>query len=443
MKNYRVLPGTERRARQIVLGDDQSPMKMYIGRLAEFGPTKDVYMDVNDEHVVAVVGKRGSGKTHTLGVLVEELYMRDSARRNRAILIFDTLNLFQWMGIPLESAKGSEAVRQLKEARSWKLDPTEIKPVLWHLAGSAQAVMQSNPFRIRVADMTPQDWGILMDVDTILEPMGQLLSAVHDKTTRIGWESRQAKYNGSSNASISDLVKCLTEDKELMTEFAPETIRAVKQRLMSYDRTGLFSTHGTSMSEVLKPGQVSVILLAHAPEDQRNLVSFLLIRRLLDERSSASERMKDSMIKGTINEPREEIPRTWVVIDEAQNIIPARTATRANTELTRFVREGRNYGLSMAISTQQPSAIDNRIMAQVDDLIVHTLTVKQDLDYILKNLKSATPDTIYLGRKSLTLADAVRELDIGQCLISSVDSNQRVLFVKVRPRLTPHGGFEA
>ena len=34
--------------------------------------------------------------------------------------------------------------------------------------------------------------------------------------------------------------------------------------------------------------------------------------------------------------------------------------------LIRYVREGRNYGLSFMVATQQPTALDSRLLAQVD-----------------------------------------------------------------------------
>ena len=69
MKIFHVHPALQKRSRRIVLGDPKSNQQIYLGRLAEFGPLKDIYLDISGEHVVAIVGKRGSGKTHTLGVL--------------------------------------------------------------------------------------------------------------------------------------------------------------------------------------------------------------------------------------------------------------------------------------------------------------------------------------------------------------------------------------
>ena len=431
----------------MILGPSDSDRHVLLGRLSEIGPKKDVRLDVGKEHVIAVLGKRGSGKTHTLGVLVEALALADGIGTlrtgpvDRAVLVFDTLNLFQWMGFPLSSALGPVARLQLEKARSWGLPDVTLTPRLWHLAGTDVRASQATPFRVCVGDMSPQDWGLLMDVDTVTEPMGQLITAAWDKVARRGWRKGRNRSVGNEGHSIGDLVDCITEDRELATDFTVDTRRAVKQRLNSYQRTGLFSVEGTVLGDVLKPGQVSVFLLANISEDLRTLVVFLLIRRILEQRAAASEETKYSLITGEgDNEPS--VPKTWIILDEAQNIIPDRTASIANRELTRFVREGRNFGLSMGISTQQPTAIDARVMAQVDVLVAHTLTVKQDTNYILSNLKSAEPDSIQVSGRSVQLAEALRELAVGQCLVSAVDAS-RSYFVEMRPRLTPHGGFEA
>jgi DNA helicase HerA-like ATPase len=171
------------------------------------------------------------------------------------------------------------------------------------------------------------------------------------------------------------------------------------------------------------------------------MVAFLIIRRLLEERSAASEATKDAQISGKPR-PTGGVPKTWVLIDEAQNVMPSYGGSLANDMLVRFVREGRNFGLSMAISTQQPTAIDARVMAQVDTLIAHTLTVRQDVNYVLANTKALDPDEIILGTKKISLGDAVRLVDVGFCVVSAVEC-ERTFFLSVRPRVTTHGGFEA
>ena len=419
MRKFRVTPPVGR-GRAVVVGPASSTRSILLGRLSEVGPEKELRLDIDSEHVVAVVGKRGSGKTHTLGVLVEALGLVDSSGQlgsdasDRAVLVFDTLNLFQWIGVSLASAQGSVSKVQLEKARSWNLPDFTLSPRFWHLSGSHIANTDSAPFTIQVSDMSPQDWGLLMDVDIVSEPMGQLVTAAYDKVARTGWRLAGRLMAPLSNHSISDLIKCVAGDPDLASDFASDTRRAVRQRLLSYDRTGLFSTVGTSLPDLLRPGEVSVLLLARASEDLRTLVVFLLIRRILEQRSAASEATKEILIRGGLPE-KPPIPKTWAIIDEAQNIMPSKTASFANRELTRFVREGRNFGLSIGISTQQPNAIDGRVMAQVDVLIAHTLTVKQDSNYVISNLKASPPDDIRIGRRNIGLPESLRELDVGQC----------------------------
>jgi len=447
VRKYRVSPPIGRGSKVISVGRSEKDQGLFLGRLSEVGPGKNVCLDTSREHVVAIVGKRGSGKTHTLGVILEGLGISEPSSilsdnsGDRAVIVFDTLNLFQWVGVPLESAGGETAREQLNKAKSWGLPVASLDAKLWHLAGLNPVAKDSMPLSIRVAEMGPQDWGLLMDVDITTEPMGQLVALTYDKVTRSGWGTKLERRSAIQNYSIKNLIDCINQDAELSREFTPDTRRAVRQRLSSYEAIGLFSSSGTPLQQLAEPGKVSILLLGRVSEDLRTLVAFLIMRRLLELRFAASEAIKDSVIRGTTTS-YVNVPKTWVFIDEAQNIMPAKTASIANKELTRFVREGRNFGLSMAISTQQPQAIDAKVMSQVDILIVHTLTSQSDINYVLNNLKSAAPDMIGTERRTIGLAEAIRELEVGQCLISAVESH-RVIFTEVRPRVTPHGGFEA
>ena len=133
-------------------------------------------------------------------------------------------------------------------------------------------------------------------------------------------------------------------------------------------------------------------------------------------------------------------PRCWIAADEAQNFLPSERATNSTQTLVRLVREGRNYGLSFALTTQQPAAIDMRIMAQVDTLIAHKLTVQADVDYVKRNLKGALPDEVVYNNQVLGFDALLRSLDPGQALVSSTDADRAVV-VDIRPRVSVHGGF--
>jgi hypothetical protein len=268
--------------------------------------------------------------------------------------------------------------------------------------------------------------------------MGQLLNDVYVKVQN---PPSVRSQRAPRAYGVDDMLAVLRSDSDIEHDYSPETIRGVRQRLSVWARSALFDSGQPDWTAALSPGHVSIFLLGRVPEDLRSVLVFLVIRRLLEARSAASEDLKHSVLMGSVASPGQ-VPPTWLVIDEAQNIMPARNATSANDILTRFVREGRNFGLSLAVTTQQPASIDPRVMAQVDTLIAHNLTVRTDLNYILANVKSADPDSIRSNSGDLTLPDSLRALEPGQCMISAVDS-QRLAFCNIRPRVSVHGGFEA
>lgn len=460
-QRYRVEPALARRQRVIELRPAGIPEGDWVllGRLAEMGPSKDVRLDLSREHVLSIVGKRGSGKSFTLGAFLEGLCTTErqtaisSTSKERAALLFDTLNIFQWMTAPVEEAAGSTHIAEQAELlRRWGLGPVELDVDLWVPAGYESLVTsRARPFRIRTRDMELADWASLLGVDAVQDTMGQLLSLVMDKVTRRGWTSeRGEEHLPSEDYLIGDLLECIRGDGEVAHDYAPETIRAVRQRLTAYEASPLFGAEGTELTELLQPGRLSVLLLSGVPDDVRLISIFLTIRKLLFARAQASEAAK-TLELGFASDPdelarveavlRTAPPKTWVVIDEAQNIFPSEKQTAASAILLRFVREGRNFGLSLGFTTQQPSAIDPRITAQVDVQIAHTLTVNKDIASVLGNLKAREPARVQLRGSALAMGDAIRHLNTGQAFVSSVDGD-RSFFIDVRPRTSVHGGFE-
>jgi DNA helicase HerA-like ATPase len=169
----------------------------------------------------------------------------------------------------------------------------------------------------------------------------------------------------------------------------------------------------------------------------------------MDERMIASEMEKHLLIRQDLTEEEQQrikiilataVPPTWIALDEAQNILPSEKKTTAGEMLIRYVREGRNYGLSFMVATQQPTAIDDRLLAQVDTIVAHKLTVQNDIEYVRKNLKSNLPQEVIYSSRILDFSELMRSLDVGQALISNTET-ERAIMVDIRPRISVHGGF--
>jgi DNA helicase HerA-like ATPase len=433
---------------------------VHIGRLAELGPAKEVHLGLDQEHVLAIVGKRGSGKSFTLGSVLEGLCTSkpntsiSRISKSRAALLFDTLNIFQWMvaSIGRQVTDSEHVAEQERLLREWRVDPVDLDVDLWVPAGyEAAGTRRAQPFRIRTWDMEAADWAALLGVDAVQDTLGQLITQVTDKVARRGWRRDSGEWvSPIREYAISDLLDCLSADAEIAVDYAPQSIRAVRQRLAAYEATPLFGSQGTPLNQLLRPGRLSVLLLSGVPDDVRLVSIYLTLRKLVQARAQASEVAKAVQL-GFGDDPEErgrmqEIlsaapPKTWVVIDEAQNVFPSERQTTASDTLLRFVREGRNFGLSLAFTTQQPTALDARVMAQVDTFLVHTLTVQRDIAAVLTSLKAREPEQMLLKGRVVSLADSIRSLGVGQAFVSSVDS-ERSLFMDVRPRVSVHGGFE-
>ncbi|MBU1129123.1 MAG: ATP-binding protein, partial [Nanoarchaeota archaeon] len=78
-----------------------------------------IYMDIARSHVILVAGKRGSGKSYTLGVIAEELSnLPKETSQNIASLIFDTMGIYWTM--KYQNEKDKELLKD------WKLEPKNL-----------------------------------------------------------------------------------------------------------------------------------------------------------------------------------------------------------------------------------------------------------------------------------------------------------------------------
>lgn len=429
---------------------------VYLGRLAEAGPLTQVRHDLAGEHVVAIVGKRGSGKSYSLGSLIEGLVLKESnslvasTNSSRAVLLFDTLGIFQWVDVPVTASdKSAEVQKQYGARTGWNLPEAGVDVTVWRPPGDNQPEVHQRELTVKYSDLDASDWAYLLGLDLLQDRMGQLLNDAFHKVTLEGWCAQNVRQQPTQEYSLTALVSCIQQDPELNAAYHSETRRAVVQQLTNYSRNPVFDDSGVGLKDLLKPGHLSVILMNRMTAELRFALITSIVRRLMRSRMLASEIEKELRIRSSIDPHRREsleilmaesVPPTWIAADEAQNFLPVERRTGASEPLVQLVREGRNYGLSFVITTQQPSAIDPRIMAQVDTLMAHKLTVKTDIDHINRNAKSLLPSQIRFGNQELGLEGLLHELDVGQALVSSTDS-PRSLIIDVRPRLSVHGGF--
>ena len=456
MKRFTVRPTVNSGQPIRVGGGESTDDWVYLGRLAEAGLVTQVRQDLSGEHVVAIVGKRGSGKSYSLGSLLEGLAQGNvssvvaNVQSPRAVLLFDTLGIFQWADVPVTATDESKEVqRQFRTRLGWELPETTIGVTVWRPRENHRRSGHQRELVIKYSDLDASDWAYLLNLDLLQDRMGQLLNDAFNKVTQEGWYAGDIPRDPVDNFDLLDVVSCVQTDPELISAYQSDTRRAVAQQLTTFTRNPIFGSDGIGLTELLKAGRLSVVVMNRMTAELRFALITSIIRRIMRSRIAISEVEKEMRIRGELNPEYqayvdslgvEAIPPTWIAADEAQNFLPSERATRASEVLIQLVREGRNYGLSFVVTTQQPNAIDSRIMAQVDTLIAHKLTVQSDIENIRRNLKGPLPSQIRYANQELGLEGVLHELDVGQALVSSTEAPRSVI-IDVRPRLSVHGGF--
>ena len=124
-----------------------------------------VYLDFNQPHAILVSGKRGTGKSYTLGVMIEGISELESDLRNNITSIFfDTMGIYWTMKYP-----------NFKDADL--LTKSNIKPkacdiTIYSPAGSYDGLLKKgipvdNSFSIRPNQITFENWCELFDIDLV------------------------------------------------------------------------------------------------------------------------------------------------------------------------------------------------------------------------------------------------------------------------------------
>lgn len=466
MASFSLEPVISKAMGDVVAGDPSARARdrILLGQVAEAGPRRKLWLDISGEQVVAVLGKRGTGKSYTLGVIAEGLAAGPGEtpiavhQTKRSGLVLDILDIFWTSQIPLSADGPPEIRKQYSLLSKSGLGPQKLNIDVWIPAGFERLEVDprhAKSLHIGASDLELDDWGALFDVNMLVEPRGMLIIDLVSRVSRDG-------YIGQSGAAVPadpvfsfvELLSCINNDQTLAANYNENTIRAVRQRLETFGALQLFQGEATSLAEILRNGYVSVLMLGRAPDELKTVVVSVLLRRILRQRRDASFAQKrldlqadlDAGDKAALrNVIDQNIPRTWVLLDEAHVLAGTDQGSVARDALIKYAKEGRNYGLSLALATQQPSAVDARLMSQVETMIIHQLTSPKDAQVALDNMRSPLPTAIRVDGTASSLEAVLRQLTPGVVTFSCGNAPllPRVCISTIRPRVSAHGGYEA
>ena len=383
--------------------------KHIVGKGYEYHMTNPVLMDALRPHIILILGKRGSGKSYSGGVIAEEMIkLPDEIRKNLSCLMIDTMGIFWSMKNP-----NDQDVLLLNE---WGLKPEgfpirNMVPIGLTDFYEKSGISYDGTFSIKPSELSAMDWALTFEIN-IFEPLGILLERVLRRL-------RGREY------SIKDIIDEIENDKRSDEK---EKL-ALENRFISAESWGIFSTQATSIEEFLKPGAATVLDISLQEWSIRNLMLGILLREVYQARMSARREEEIAIMGG---EPVTKVPMTWVIVDEAENFLPDRRETAASHDILTLLRQGRQPGISLVLITQRPNKIHEDAIAQADLVVAHRLTAKPDLDAL-----SAIMQTYLLFDIKKSIGELPKTK--GSALILD-DNSERLFNIQVRPRMSWHAG---
>lgn len=395
--------------------------KHYVRMSQTTSLSNSVLMDVAKSHVVFITGKRGSGKSYSMMAIAEGMMSLPKAITSRlSVVMFDTMGIYWTM--KYENRKDEALLRE------WGLQYSEVNNRVYVPFGHFDEAKAKNipvdaSFSIRPSEMSAADWCSAFSVEMV-SPIGALIGRI---LSAIG-----------KNFGIDEIISAIQSDdrSDHYTQAAAENL------FITAKSWGLFSSDGISFADLVVPGQITIIdVSAYASSVSRSSVRALVIgiisRKLFAERMEARKLEEYHDVKSfTSIVPEEssvdETPLIWIMVDEAHEFLPREGITPATDALQTLLREGRQPGISLVLASQQPGQIHTDVITQSDIVIAHHITAKVDVDALGALMQS------YM-RTGLDKALAELPDEKGAALLFD-DTNERLYPIRVRPRITWHGG---
>lgn len=412
--------------------DESEKVTGYIGKVAEHSGGKNildfgVWADLSFPHVVGIFGTRGTGKSYDLGVYVECMANLEGTisgkNESSSIVVFDVQNQFWTLGLrPNQDLQ--EDKLHIDTLTQWGLKASMVEGIkLWLPAGCKSNLPGTSSFRLSPNQLEDSDWLALLDLERY-SPTGQALLALLADNRDLTPSGLAARAHPGHSLS----------------SFQQSTIDALKWRLQALAISDLVGEPGIDATDLLCKDRVSIILLRDLPESLRALTVGVLTRIFAKKMGAYHQAKRVSRRYGS-EIPKGELPeRLCIVLDEAHVVAPREGKTAATLPIVDYVKRGRDSGLSFIFATQQPSAVENKLMSQVDLTITHSLGFESDLQAATARMPTRTSVNYERsGFRLPSLMDVIRTLEPGEAIVAD-SANGRIFIVKIRPRVTAHGG---
>jgi uncharacterized protein len=328
-----------------------------------------------DRHTF-LCGQSGSGKSYSLGLVLEQLLLRTGLR----IVILDPNSDFARFREVRDDADPDAAAR-------WR----ELAGAIAILSAQGEG---DDRLKLRLGELPAAHQGAVLQLDPVAD--------------REEYAELQALIATERPGSV----------EELQGTDRPEA-RALAQRIANL---------GTASLGIWARGPGRTVLDALADES---------IRCLVVDIGSLESRQEQTLVASAVLERlwsvRKERSPVLLVIDEAHNVCPAApadTLTALSTETAvQIAGEGRKFGLHLLVATQRPEKVHENVLSQCDNLILMRMNSPADAEIVRDTHGFAPPGLV--GRST--------GFGLGEALVAGKIASHPAL-IRFGRRVTREGG---
>ena len=393
-------------AYDIFIGDN-NPTSQY-GIIGSTINGKKLGLDLSGTNTISLFGVQGAGKSYSIGT-VTEMVLKSFNKVNQlneplAGVIFhysdseDYKPEFTSMIYPNSKKRELKLLKEIYDAEPDSLDEVMllVPKAKVEIRQQEYPSIQVLPIAFSSSELGISDWKFLM-----------------------GATGNQSLYIKQINNLMRPIRNEITLEK-LESTINDTHLLSQSQRELANSRLYLareYIDDDVSLKELIKPGKLIIVDLRDEFIEQDEALGLFVI--MLNIFANA-KKQDDS----TFNK--------FIVFDEAHKYMNDKNLTG---NIVKTIREMRHKGVTLMIASQDPPSLPNEIIELSSLMVLHRFNSPQWLKHVQKSITQLA---------SLTPKD-MANLQQGEAFLWTNKSNHRqftqmALKVKMRPRLTQHGG---
>jgi DNA helicase HerA-like ATPase len=347
---------------------DDSKRGGHLGTLS--GRNIPVNLDLNKvltKHM-SVLAKSGSGKSYTVGVLLEEIM-----EKGIPVLVIDPHGEYGSLKRPNPDQEAAETLKQ------FGLTTNGYDVVEW---GDPDVVDGARRLRI------PHDFSSRETTEILPKsPTGA---------------QRAVLYNALKKMDSTDL-ESLIHTVDLDDSTAKYQLLGMLEHLQSLD---IFTEQKFDYQQFIEPGTCNILNFKGLEPYVQELVVYKVVKELFQHRKEKS------------------VPPFFLVVEEAHNYAPERSfGEKQSSDIMRTVAsEGRKFGLGLCVVSQRPARVDKNVLSQCSTQVLMKITNPNDLSAVSKSVENLTSAT----------QDEIKNLAVGTGLVTGINEMPLLVDIRPR-----------